>query len=325
MDELNAFRGAMDPARERLYELAQKLQDRHIVTLRDKMLGGEVRRWADLTAASLSGSHPEGRILAVTGASGAGKTWAIERAIASIPELKPAMLCVTAPRPCTLKQLGRVFLREMGYQLRRDLHEHLTWEKVREHIEANGIRFVWIDELQHVLDGKHDAQIVTISDTFKNLVQRRSWPVSFLFSGLPSVSSFLGRDRQIERRSRTTEFGSLSFPGSTELIREALLRTIVEGDAGMRLGDLASDEFIHRLCHATGGALGVVIDLIRSAVLHAVERPNFNGAIQIGDFAAAYAAERGCERTENVFLATKWHEIRPENSRLRDDETREGR
>jgi hypothetical protein len=44
----------------------------------------------------------------------------------------------------------------------------------------------------------------------------------------------------------------------------------------------------------------------------------------LNDFAAAYAAERGCERSENIFLSPRWHEIRPENSRLRDAGTREG-
>jgi hypothetical protein len=324
MDELQHFVDAMDPARHQRFDLSRRLYSRYIATLRDKTLGSELKRWVDGTIASLTGAHPEGRILAVTGESGTGKTWAIERAIDSVPGLKEATLCVTAPRPCTLKQLGRTILKDMGYELRRDLYEHIVWEKVRDHLEGNGLRFLWIDELQHTLASKGDPQVAAISDTFKNLVQRRSWPVSFLLSGLPVVSSFLGRDRQIERRSRTLEFGPLVFPGSAGLIRNALLTTIVETDAGMRLGDLATDEFIHRLCHATGGALGVVIDLIRSAVLQAAERTDFSGSILVGDFAAAYAAERNCERSENVFLSPRWHEIWPENSRLRVDSTREG-
>ncbi|GAA0571235.1 ATP-binding protein [Caenispirillum bisanense] len=317
MDGLDDLLGGMDPARRHRYELTQRMQKRYFSSRRDKTLSNEINRWVDVTLASLVGPHPEGRILAVIGDPGAGKTRAIKRAMSAVPALGQSTLCVIAPRPCTLKQLGRTFLSAMGYELHRDLREHLTWEKVRDHLEANQVRFVWVDEFQHVLDGKHDAQVAAISDTFKNLVQRRSWPVSFLLSGLPAVSSFLGRDRQLERRSRTLEFGCLSFPASTGLIREVLLNTIVETDGGMGLGDLATDEFVHRLCHATGGALGVVIDLIRSAVLEAAERSTFNGIIQMCDFAAAYASERGCEPSENIFLSSRWHEIRPENSRLR--------
>ncbi|CUW40613.1 protein of unknown function [Magnetospirillum sp. XM-1] len=62
----------------------------------------------------------------------------------------------------------------------------------------------------------------------------------------------------------------------------------------------------------------------RDHVLQAAERPDYDGSILVGDFAAAYAAERSCERSENIFLSPRWHEIRPENSRLRVDPTREG-
>lgn len=325
MHEFSHFHSDLDPVRHRQYELMQRMQKRYITTLRDRRLVSEIGRWVDGTLSLIGSDHPEGRILAVIGASGAGKTWAIERAITQIPELRQSMLCVTAPRPCTLKQLGRAFLRAMDYELQRDLREHLTWEKVRDHLEANGIRFVWVDELQHAFEGKGGSQVSAISDTFKNLVQRRDWPVSFLFSGLSAVASFLGRDRQIERRSRSVEFGPLRFPASTSLIREALFSPIVETDAGMRFGDLAADEFIHRLCVAADGAFGVVIDLIRSAVLHAAGRVDFDGDVRIADFAAAYAAERGCEPSENIFLSSRWCEVRPENSRLRYAAMPEGR
>jgi hypothetical protein len=99
-----------------------------------------------------------------------------------------------------------------------------------------------------------------------------------------------------------------------------LLPLIVEKDAGMRLGDFVTDEFVHRLCIAAAGAFGVAVDLTRSAVISAVGRRDFDGTLQLNDFATAYAAERGCERAENIFLADKWHEIRPENSRLRTTE-----
>ncbi|CUW40614.1 protein of unknown function [Magnetospirillum sp. XM-1] len=100
MDDLEHLINTMDSARHQRFDLSRRLYGRYITTLRDKTLSGEVKRWVDGTIASLSGAHPEGRILAVIGASGTGKTWAIERAIDSIPGLKEAILCVTAPRPC---------------------------------------------------------------------------------------------------------------------------------------------------------------------------------------------------------------------------------
>ena len=302
-------------------QLITALRDHYIATRRDKTLAVELSRWIDQTLISVAGQHSEGCILALIGRSGTGKTWAVEHAIRKLPDMKQALLCITAPRPCTLKQLGRAILTELGYELQRDIKEHITWEKVRFHLEANGIRFLWIDELQHVFDGKNDKEIAAISDTIKNLVQRRSWPVSFLLSGLPAVAQFLGRDRQLERRSRTLEFGPLTFPDSTDLLRNRILPSMVRDVAKLRLDDFVTDEFIHRLCHATGGAFGVVIDLTKSAILHSVSRPDSDDLVRLLDFAAAYAAERGCDSTENVFLARNWHEIRPENSRLRHHST----
>jgi len=325
MDQFNDFFDGMDSARRRRFELSQRLCRRYIPRSRDRDLIREVKQWVDLTLVSIGEAHPEGRILAVTGASGAGKTRAIERAINAVPGLNQAILAVTAPRPCTLKQLGREILKGLGYPLQRDLKEHLTWEKVRDHLEPNQVRVVWVDELQHTLDGKNGSQVAAISDTFKNLVQRRTWPISFLLSGLPVVSGFLGRDRQIERRSRTVEFAPITFPGSARLIRTVLLPSLIEEDAGMRIGDLATDEFVHRLCHASAGAFGVAADLVRSAVLNAIDRKDFDGSIQLVDFGAAYAAERGCERSENIFLVQNWHEVLPENSRLRVTTSAEGR
>ena len=293
------------------------LRDHYILTRRDKTLASELSLWNDQTLISAEGLHPEGRILAIIGLSGTGKTWAVEHAIRKFPDMKQTLLSITAPRPCTLKQLGRVILAALGYELQRDIKEHITWEKVRFHLETNGIRFLWVDELQHVLDGKNDKETAAISDTIKNLVQRRSWPVSFLLSGLPAVASFIGRDRQLERRSRTLEFGPLTFPGSTDLLRDRILPSMVRDAAKLRLDDFVTDEFIHRLCHATDGAFGVVIDLTKSAILHSASRDDSDGIVRLSDFAAAYAAERGCESADNVFLAANWHEIRPENSRLR--------
>lgn len=325
MEQFDDLLEGMDAVRRRRFDLSQRLAQRYISTGRDRNLSSEVHRWVDQTLVSLTEAHPEGRILAVIGASGAGKTWAVERVIDALPGMASALLKVTAPRPCTLKQLGREILRELGYPLKRELLEHLTWERVRDHLQENAIRFAWIDELQHVFEGKNEQQVGAISDTLKNLVQRRSWPISFLLSGLPSVADFLGRDRQIERRSRTVEFGPITFPGSTDLVRKVLLPLIVETDAGMRLGDLVTDEFIHRLCRATDGAFGVAVDLIRSAVINSIDRADFDGTLRIVDFAAAYAAERGCEYRENIFLAENWHQILPGNSRLRVTQTLEER
>lgn len=337
-DPMQAIFAGMDETRRRRFELIQRVDDKYICTQRDRVLLKELFALVDRTQAAITSAHPEGRLLAVIGESGAGKTWTIEQAIKEVPGLMDTLLCVITPRPCTLKQLGRSILSAVGYELKRDLPEHIIWEKVREQLERLKIRFVWLDELQHSFEGKNDSELLKISDTIKNLMQRRSWPVSFVMSGLPIVSTFLGRDRQIERRSSTIAFGPVTYPANVGLVRH-LVRSIIVDHAGMRQGpgiarptvvgdpsaermiDLATDEFCNRLCHATGSQFGVIVTMTRKAVFNAFDRPDFGGAVHIHDFAAAYAEEKSAVLGQNVFLADNWHEIDPRNSRDREPST----
>ena len=334
-DPMQAILAGMDETRHKRFELIQRIDDKYICTQRDRALLKELFTLVDRTQAAIASAHPEGRLLAVIGESGAGKTWTVEQAIKEVPGLVDALLYVTTPRPCTLKQLGRSILSAIGYELKRDLPEHIIWEKVREQLERLKIRFVWLDELQHSFEGKNDAELLKISDTIKNLMQRRAWPVSFIVSGLPVVSNFLGRDRQIERRSSTVIFGAVTYPDNVALVRH-LVRSVVVDHAGMRQGadiarpttvgpagaertlDLATDEFCNRLCHATGSQFGVIVTMTRKAVLNAFDRQDFDGAVRVHDFAAAYAEETGAVLSQNVFLAANWHEVDPRNSRDRE-------
>lgn len=317
-DPLQAIRDGMDDHRRRRAELVTRISDKYLRIGRDKQLSDELAQLVDGTIASIDGGHPEGRMLVVTGDPGAGKTWAIERALASIPGLsEKSLVSFVAPRPCTLKQLGRSFLNALGYPLQRDLLEHLTWEKVRHQLPLMRKQFVWIDEMHHAM-GKNEDELAKLCDTLKNVMQQRTWPVSFILSGLPLVSTFVGRDRQVERRSRTVRFERLTFPENAKLMGKTVA-AVIETHAGMTLNGLITDEFLHRLCRATEGGFGSTIHMTRMAILRAFDRENFDGSVTINDFAKAYAAERGCDSSQNIFLAEKWYEIEPSNSRLADE------
>lgn len=317
-DNAQAVLDGKDEQRRHRFELLQQLGEKYITTGRDRLLLGQINFMVDRTLASLTSSRPEGRVVFVIGESGAGKTWAIEQTITKVPGLQEQLLCVTAPRPCDLTQLGRAILAKLGIVPKRELKEHLVWELVREHLERNRIRFVWIDELQHLFKNLNEETLGRVSDTIKNLVQRREWPIGFIISGLP-VMSLLAEDRQIERRSRSLSFQRLSFPNHVRHMRRGVM-AIIEKHAAMTADPaIATDEFIHRLCHAAEGAFGVVLSLAKDAVTEAVSREDFNGIVRVADFAYAYEMERNCEPSQNIFTVDNWYEIVPGNSRLRDD------
>jgi hypothetical protein len=187
-DPLRAIREGMDDHRRRRAELVKRISDKYFHTGRDRQVVDELTQLVDGTIASIDGNHPEGRMVVVVGDPGAGKTWAVERALASISGLKDGpLLSLVAPRPCTLKQLGRSILHALDYPLQRDLLEHLTWEKVRHQLALRRKQFVWIDEMHHAM-GKNEDELAKLCDTLKNVMQQRNWPVSFILSGLPLVA-----------------------------------------------------------------------------------------------------------------------------------------
>ena len=114
---------------------------------------------------------PEGRILVLTGETGAGKSRSLKRLFRQRREqVEQVLVSVVAPSPCTLMQLGRKLLPELGYPIQRDRKEHLIWEDVRRRIDARGIRIVHIDEMQHVTQTANTDQKTRVLNTIKSLI-----------------------------------------------------------------------------------------------------------------------------------------------------------
>ncbi len=299
-------------------ELKRRIANRHLASRRDAELLSEIQALVEDTVVAIDAPKPEGRILVVVGEPGAGKTKSIDHALRKVPGLFDGpLLCVEAPSPCTLKQLGRNILLQLGYPLRRDLREHITWELVRAQLKSTATRIVWIDEMHHAVTKPRVGELEKVSETLKNVVQQRDWPVSLILSGRESLSYFIGQDRQIERRSRTIRFEPMGWPRDSALIMR-MVEVVVESHAGMKAEYLRHEsEFAGRLCHAAEGCYGTILAITRQAIYTAHARGDTDRRVLISDFASAYAAERGCSAIENVFLVEKWHEVVPANSRMR--------
>ncbi|MEA1653028.1 ATP-binding protein [Nitrospirillum sp. BR 11164] len=306
----------MDERRTLRSQLWGRISEEYIHTRRDDALLAELQGLVDTTLVSIEGGHPEGRMLAVVGQPGAGKTWSIERALARLPGLADSgtLLAVTAPSPSTLKQLGRATLRGLGYPLAKEMPEHILWEKVRQHLALTGTRFIWIDEMHHAMGRGGDSELTRLCDVLKSVMQQRDWPVSLILSGLPTVSAFVGRDRQVERRSRTLRFDPLSFPKHAEMLR-TLLTDIIRVHAGVGMDGLQTDEFLHRLCRAGEGEFGTIIALVRQAIMAAFDRAGPGSSVGIEDFAREFMRQRGCSPEQNIFLAAEWDLIDPRDNR----------
>ena len=258
----------------------------------------------------------EGLLLLVTGASGAGKSRSIGQAL----KRKQRMLGegaddlfveVSAPSPCTSKQLAICLLHGMGYPIQRDLQENVAWQRVRELLVARKPLMLWIDEMQHVVDGLQSIdEVKKMHNTIKSIVQLKVWPpVSIVMSGLPMLVDFAKMDAQIQRRTHEVVFDAIRFPEDVADVRR-VVGGIIGHDVGLQIAqELTTDEFLARLCHCVSGAFGLAIKLTRAAAVEAFgwER----NVACIDDFAMAYRMATGRSDAENPFLVDNWHKIRP--------------
>src|SRR3546814_14754284 len=93
------------------------------------------------------------------GEAGAGKSRALKRQFRNRKEFQNLheingdgpLVSISAPSPCTLKQLGLSLLRGLGYETDRDIRENIAWQMVRHQLRARSVKFVHIDEEQHAV------------------------------------------------------------------------------------------------------------------------------------------------------------------------------
>jgi len=182
---------------------------------------------------------------------------------------------------------------------------------VRDQLAIRGPMLIWIDEMQHVVDGlQSNDDIKKMLNTIKSIVQLQVWPpISLVMSGLPMLSDFTKMDSQINRRTREVAFDIIRLPDDLDDVQDVIQCTIAD-DVGLGVApELTTGEFAARLCHATSKALGLVISLTRAAAVQAYggERD----VVCINDYAIAYHEATGRPAAENPFLVSAWADVRP--------------
>ncbi|PTM99045.1 TniB protein [Mycoplana dimorpha] len=290
---------------------------------RDQLLESELDRLIESCELSCSidddhssrvGRLAEGRILAVTGKPGAGKTRSLERIFrlrasawgAPCNHEGSQLVSVKAPSPCTLRQLGHTLLKQLGYRVERDLRENVVWDMVRDRLKLCNVRYVHIDEIQHAVDTANVNEVQKVRDTLKGLLQQSDWPVWLILSGKPSFASFIENDTQLKRRSRFVHFGDLHLETDGQFLAKAV-RGIITKIAKMELDAPLDQPFVARLIHAAGGQLGIAIEFVQDAIQEALQ--DQATAVSLAHFAQAYEARSGCTADRNVFTAEVWHHI----------------
>lgn len=288
---------------------------RYFRSPRDKSLepaiGYLLRHLKDVESAvaeNANGRLGEGRALALLGEAGAGKSRALQYVFKrhEFKEPRPGglvapLVSVAAPSPCTLRQLGNAVLDALGYHATRDLKENVVWDVIRQQVKVLGIRFLHIDELQHLFQVNDQNEIAKVRNTLKNLMQQRDWPLFLIVSGLPEVYRHLEEDEQIKRRTSFVRFESLG-ESEAHYLRQAI--AVFGGQlAELDTRTLADVDIASRLLVAGSHQLGTCIEIIQDAVREACEKDS--AQLLIEHFATVYATRSGCRPDDNPFISDR--------------------
>ncbi|MBA8878295.1 ATP-binding protein [Phyllobacterium myrsinacearum] len=285
----------------------------------DKELSSEIERLIDAcemsnTAKVGVGRLAEGRILAVIGRPGAGKSRSLERQFYTREEFAGfrsedsncRLISVKAPSPCTLKQLGNSILVATGYEIERDLKENMVWMLVHKRLQKCGIQYLHIDEAQHATETANKLELKKVRDTVKALLQNPDWPVWLIISGKPSLASFIEHDIQLKRRARTVRIEDITFAKHAQRVR-GMMKALVTNATELTIDPADEDRILPRLIHAAQGQFGIAVEYVQDSINEAL----IAGDIMMGTkhFASSYSSRSGCSSDANVFTAANWHEI----------------
>ncbi|MES0881770.1 ATP-binding protein [Roseibium sp. SCP14] len=263
----------------------------------------------------------EGRAVAVVGSSGLGKSRSLERAFQGLGmselESNVRIISLKAPSPCNLKQLGIAILKALKFEIQGDIRENVIWQLVREQLKLRGIRFLHIDELQHLtqLDSPYEA--TKVCDTFKGLMQDNEWPVWLVLSGMPNLASVIERDVQLRRRCTFVRLERMSSNADDLKTVQRIVKNYCK-KAGLSDENLPMLDLCSRLLHGSDGRFGCLIEIVQEALFKAMRARRKHSLI--GDFELAYEDRTGCRPEHNVFAEeVEWQNVDVRNTLYPDE------
>lgn len=291
----------------------------YLTTGRDGKLASYLREMTVNVEDCELGAGSKRRALFVIGESGSGKTRSLQHHFATMPEFRPyrnehgetvsPVLSIDAPRPCNTKALAITILTAMGLPTRERMTEHALFTVLKTQLRERGVKYLHVDEMQHVMRHNTATAIRQVQDTLKSLVQIGDWPLHTIYSGVSELAELLKGDPQLANRSRVLRYDALSCPADAKWI-ESILRKVATEGCGLTLSaELLEGDFSEKLCSAGNGAFGSIIAMVQEACFRALERGR--KSVTIKEFARNYERDTGCTPRDNIFSAARWRDLVP--------------
>ena len=210
----------------------------YFTTGRDGKLASYLREMAVNVTDWEQGAGSKRRALFVLGDSGSGKTRSLQHHFATMPEFRPyrnehgetvsPVLSIDAPQPCNTKALAITILTAMGLPTHERMTEHALFAVLKAQLRERGVKYLHIDEMQHVMRHNTPKAIRNVQDTLKSLIQIADWPLHTIYSGVPELAELLKGDLQLANRSRVLRYDPLSCPADTGWIVSFLHKVATE-------------------------------------------------------------------------------------------------
>lgn len=316
---VDRLRSLLKPERLATNDELAEMWSGYISLERDGKLQKGFKHLVDSASTFSVGKPDKRRILAIIGRSGAGKSTAIAKHVASIKEMHPymdedgvwiqPMLYQELPSPCSPTRLALDGIQALGHAFEGRVTRDAVWKEFERLLKLHKVMFLILDEVQNAIENANTTEISILGNNFKMLTQRPDWPLRLVLAGVPPLGSFLAR-KQLYTRRTVVRFDTLDLEAPANLaMMRTVLETVVVSDAGLRVGFDVDDEFVQRLLHANFSEFGSTVQMIRNAVELAVR--NKREVVELEDFVTVYASDSGAGRRINVFLAKDWRDLDP--------------
>lgn len=298
-----------------------RIRQEYLPTKLNEVIDERLTQLVQNAKACLAGGGLKQRALVILGESGTGKSSAIAYHLARIPDLQPhvnseghlvdPVLRIGAPGTCTTKSFAIALLAGLGIHAVERASEFELYAMLKDQLKLQGKLFVCVDEMQHVIRGASPKSIAKVQDVLKNLMQIDGWPLHVIFVGTPALAAFMEGDRQLANRCRVLFLPPLDPSADAEFVRETI-RKVIEDVAHLKIGWTENRQLPERLITASLKCTGTLIQYVQEACFYALEAGA--GTVRMKHFAAAYQANTGCIRQDNIFSVVDWSSIKPENA-----------
>lgn len=261
------------------------------------------RRKAELE----QGIVAEARAIAVIGASGSGKTTAVDRLISKCPDLvleqegqiRADVISFRIPSPATLKDVGCVALYALGFDLKSERTAGYIWRIVKRHLSQREVLFLHLDEAQDLYKQGKPREMQAVVNTLKSLMQAKEWPVGLILSGTPELKDMINFDPQLARRVIPIEFGKIPHDGNHDNIRDLIAAYAHKAKLAVTQ-ELCVPAFSSRLVHSADGQFGLIIEITISAIEAALLQSSIE--LKTSHFIEAFRRRSGSVDGVNPFV-----------------------